>query len=504
MNKNNLDIVNSAENIRALDKYCTEELCIPSLVLMENAALSFVYNIPKNKYKEYIMLCGKGNNGGDGLAIGRKLLSQGNTVKFIILHVGRESEDFISNFNIIKNMGCTICEVYEEQDIQFISAMFQSDVLVVDGIFGTGLNREVKGVAKVVIEVLNRSKSDVYSIDIPSGLQCDTGEILGVAVKAEKTISFAMYKFGFLNYEAFEYIGKVVLQNIGMPPCALEKYDSKCYMVNEDYVKSNFHKRKATSHKGDFGKLLIFAGSSGFAGAAKICARAAVRCGAGLTYVVCHEEVLQALSSSLTEPMCMTFQDERVANLLGKSTVIAFGPGMGDSDITYRQLKYVVENSNAPMVIDADGLNVLCNHKELLKKRPGFKTIITPHPGEMSRLTGKDISYVEKNRIDVACKFAREYEVVVLLKGHNTVITDGNTVFINTSGNSAMANGGMGDCLTGIIASFIGQGYNELKAAVMGAYIHGYIGDYMAQYNYVVTAEDIIGQLSKTLREFTD
>lgn len=495
--------VSLCKNIRELDRYCIEELGIPSIVLMENAALSFTEEIPTNKYKSYVILCGKGNNGGDGLAIGRKLIARGDKVVFFITNVGRETEDFKINFNIISNLKCNINYIDTIEDIDRLKEYLKEDTLIIDGIFGTGLNRNISGVCKELIEYVNASICDVYSIDIPSGLQGDSGEVLGTAIIARKTITFAMYKMGFLSYNAFEYLGQVKMKNIGMSKGTLNKFDSKCYLVDEKYIDANFKERNLLGHKGDFGKVLIFAGSVGYTGAAKICSRSAVKSGAGLTTIVCQEDVVSVISANLIEAMCIGSDSDRVQGLINGATVIAFGPGMGNSDDTYFALKDIIKKYQGPMIIDADGINVLTRNLSILNSRVDFKTIITPHLGEMSRLTGYDIEYIEKNRITVAKEFAKTNKIIVILKGYNTIITNGEQVFVNTTGNSSMASGGMGDTLTGIISSLVGQGYNELLASVLATYIHGYIGEELSKDNYVVTAEDIIINLPRYIKELT-
>lgn len=500
-------IINKAEYIRALDSYCIEELGIPSIVLMENAALKVLENIDCMRYKKFIIICGKGNNGGDALAVGRHLVAMDKNVEFVILGDGKGTVDYNINYNIIKGMNCSISYITKSEDIHILNSIIDTNTLLIDGIFGTGLNRDIKGIFREVIELINKSNSEVISIDIPSGLQSDTGEVLGLAVKANKTITFAMYKRGFLNYDALPYLGEVILEQIGMPKVAMDKFNSKEYLVTEEFIRGNIKKRNILSHKGDFGKCLIFAGSRGFSGAAKISSRAAIKSGSGLVTVVCSKDVESIVSSALMEAMCTTYDEEininRVDELIEKASSIAIGPGMGNNEITLGVLKNILNKRKAPLVVDADGLNVLEDNLDLIKGKKENIIIMTPHLGEMSRITGLDIEYIKKNRIDVTKKFAKTYNVIVVLKGYNTIITDGDSLYINTTGNSSMANGGMGDCLTGIISSLIGQKYDPMIATILSVYIHGIIGDKLSKTKFVVTAEDIINNLSSTIKEFT-
>ena len=261
-------------------------------------------------------------------------------------------------------------------------------------------------------------------------------------------------------------------------------------------------KKGKFSFKSDFGKITIFAGSIGFTGAAFISSESAIKSGSGLVTLVCDEDIQTILSNKLVEGMTANYnEEERIKKLLETSDAVGFGCGMGDNKSTLDRLKYVLNNCNCPIVIDADGLNVLKNNTSILKVNKN-KIIITPHLGEMSRLTGESISYIKEHRVDVAKSFAKENEIIVLLKGYETVITDGNTTYINPTGNSSMANGGMGDCLLGMITSFIGQGIEVFNAVVCATYIHGYIGNVLSNKQYTVNASHIIKEIPSTMNQF--
>lgn len=493
--------IGSAQNIRDLDSYCIKKLGIPGIVLMENAALKILKHIESNKFKNYIIVCGKGNNGGDGLVVARHLMSQGMQVKIFIVGNNNPSEDFLINYNILKNIKANIIEIKGEEELNILRNSIKENSFVLDGIFGTGLKRKVEGLFKEVISIINEESNYTLAIDIPSGLHSDSGKILGVAVKANKTISFVMYKRGFFSYDARNYIGQVVVESIGMPQIALETINEKETYVEKEFIYKNLKKRDPLAHKGDFGRVLIFAGSRGFTGASVIATKSAVKSGAGLVTVCTEEDVLESVSSRLLEAMSIANNSKSIEEYIKKADAIAIGPGMGNKSETLNVVKKVLRHRNCPVIIDADGINVLKDNLELLTMENKYPIILTPHLGEFSRILGKDIGEIKEYRLDMAKEFSKKYGVILLLKGFNTVITNGEELYINSTGNSAMANGGMGDCLTGIIASLIGQGYEPLKATAMAAFIHGYIGERLSVQQFVVTAEDIINNLPKFIKE---
>lgn len=499
----NLRIATS-EMMRKIDSYCINELKIPGIILMENAALKVVKNLELDKYNSFCIVCIKGNNGGDGFAVARHLTVLKKTVSVFLL--GNEddmSNDCRINYEILKNMGITINRINNNDDINVLRDSVEKSQVTIDAIFGTGLSREVQGIFALVISTINESSKNIISIDIPSGLDSNVGRILGNSIRANKTISFQLYKRGFLNYDAKDLIGNVVIEDIGIPEAVIKKFHNSEFMMEEAVIRKSIKMRDNYSHKGDYGKVFIVAGSGGFTGAAYICAQGAVRSGAGLVTLCCSEEIQPILSSKLVEAMTMSFnQKEKIEEMIEKSDVIAIGPGMGNNEVTYELLQQVINNSTKPVVIDADGINGLKNRVDILKNRK-CEVIITPHLGEMARITGLSIDYIKENRIEVSKKFARDYKVIVLLKGYNTVITDGNTTIINPTGNSAMASGGMGDCLTGMISSFIGQGYEPMKATYIAAFIHGYCGEELSKRMFCVNASHILEQLPFTIKKLT-
>jgi NAD(P)H-hydrate epimerase len=485
-----------------MDDYCINELSIPGIILMENAALKVLKNIRRDKFKSFNIICGVGNNGGDGLVVARHLFIQGRKVKvFIIGNIDRTSRDFAINFKIIKSLGIDVSFIKSIGDLNVLSDLIEENSLTIDAILGTGLNRKVEGLFYEVISTINSQSKNVISIDVPSGLNSDSGEIMGNAINADTTITFEVMKTGFINYGSKVYTGDIIVENIGIPNFVVQKFSEEKFITSISDVRRYLLKRNEYSHKGDFGKVLIIAGSRGYTGAAYITTEAAVRCGSGLVTLCCHEDIQQVLSNKLVEAMTVTLNHNlKIEENIEKCDIVAIGPGFGNNIENRVLINRIIKSSLKPMVIDADGINVLVDSLEILleKKAP---IVLTPHPGEFSRISGYSIEEINLNRISIAKEFANKYNIVLLLKGYNTIITDGKKVYVNPTGNSAMASGGMGDCLTGIIASLIGQGIPPFQATYIGAYIHGYCGEKLSKEMFSVNAEHILNELPFAMKE---
>ncbi|MGH4052696.1 MAG: NAD(P)H-hydrate dehydratase [Clostridium sp.] len=490
--------------MRSIDQYCIDVLGIPGIVLMENAALKVIKNISDND-KNFVIVCSSGNNGGDGFAVARHLLNKENHVEIFAL--GSEeniSADALVNLNILKNMGVKIIKLNNNDDLETLKESIIRSDTTIDAIFGTGLSRQVKGIYSLAITIINENSKYILSIDVPSGFNCNTGKVMGNCIKSNKTVSFELYKKGFIGFGSDSFTGEVVIENIGIPKSVVDKFHKNEYLMDIDYIKNLIKKRNKYSHKGDYGRTLILAGSLGFTGAAYISTQAAVRSGAGLVTLCCDDSIQDILSAKLVEAMTAPSNDEKkLDSLILKSDCIAIGPGLGNNPVTLNLLKKVLLNSKCPIVIDSDGLNVLEGNLELLKNK-NCNIVLTPHMGEMARISGYSIDEIKENKIDIAKNFAKNHNVVLLLKGFNTIITDGNTLLINPTGSSAMASGGMGDCLTGIIASLISQGYDILTAACVGAYVHGYCGDKLSKKMFCVNANHILEALPYVIKEIQD
>lgn len=492
--------IGNSDLTKNIDKYCIDKLGIPSIILMENAAIKIIQNIDFEKFKSFTVVCGFGNNGGDGLAVARHILSKNMKVDIFIIGSHSMSNDCATNYNILEKMGMKITNIIETNNIIKLNESLCKNDMTIDSIFGTGLSRNIEGIYNEVINEINTTSRYTLSIDIPSGMKCDSFGILGNCIKADKTISFETYKKGFLDYEGEKYTGDILVEKIGIPDYVVDKFHSKEYLIEKDYIKSIIMKRKKYSHKGDFGKVTIIAGSDRFSGAAYISTQSAVRSGAGLVTLCTNKSIVDILKGKMVEAMAITYENDNFKEIVSDSDSIAIGPGMGNNEFTFNQVKSILCSEGCPVVIDADGLNVLKNNLELLKQSKR-KIVVTPHMAEMARLVGSSTEKIIHNRIDIAVEFAKKYQVIVLLKGYNTIITDGEEVYINSTGNSKMASGGMGDALTGIIASFIGQNYDPFKATILGAYIHGYCGDILSKEMFSVNASHIIEKLPYILAD---
>lgn len=481
---------------KLMDEYTINNIGIPGIVLMENAA-SEIYSSILHKGEKFIIFCGTGNNGGDGLVVARKLMLSGKKVVVVICgNLNKSTEEFNVNFTILKNINAEII-IFNDKESIVNQRLDEADVIV-DAIFGIGLSRDIEGIYKEVIKLINSYEKFTVSIDIPSGLNGNTGKIMGICVKANETITVETYKRGFFLGEASEYTGKISLIKIGYPDNVKSLLSEKVKVLSARDYKNMIPVRKLTGHKGNYGRVLILAGSNGYSGAAYMTAEAAVKTGAGLVTLVTEREVQDILSIKLTEAMTKSYEDEDIERIIKNATVIACGPGLSKKEKNKKMLERFICNSSCPLILDADALNIISNNKELLKKIRG-RAIITPHPGEMARLINKDISYVNDNRIDECLKYSKENEIITLLKGYNTVISDGNNVVINTTGSSKMASGGMGDTLTGIITALVAQKIGLFESAVLGAYLHGRIGDILGIEQYVVSACDVINAIPKTI-----
>ena len=499
------------ETTRKIDDYAISTLKIPSIILMENAATSFIRHVDI-KSKKFLVVCGKGNNGGDGYAIARHLYSKGKKVIIFCINNENMSVDCKVNYEICKNIGIEIC-----YDITELKTHILNCDVIVDSIFGTGLNSEIKGIYRKIIEKINNYSygKKIYSVDIPSGVNGDNGDIMGIAVKAHKTISFVTYKKAFLNLESKDYFGEIIIENIGLNDMDISQLINEYYLTKK-LIRKDIIGRKENSHKGDFGKILIFAGSKEFSGAAVIAADSCIRTGAGLTTLMTYDNTFSGNISSLPETMLLTLNNKNIEENYQKiedaalgSDVIAIGPGIGKStnslNIMKKLLSYIKNNrgNTIKVIIDADGLNLISENRELLEKIHN-RAVLTPHIMEFSRLSGLSPNEIMEDRQEdfTECKkFAEKTGTILLLKGKNTLITDGKRVYVNSTGNSYMANGGMGDCLTGIISSLSGQQYSLMNSAKIGAFLHGYIGDCLSEKQYIINATHIIEKIPEYMKE---
>lgn len=470
----------SVQQIRDWDQFTIENKPIASIDLMENAAYACARWI-RDLYgdKDILVICGKGNNGGDGLAIARILNEQGLKVEVLIIESGKPgSRDFDENFARLKRSSIVPVVI---QNVDQVNP-FPENTVLIDAIFGSGLSRPVEGLEKLVIEKINASGNKILAIDIPSGLFADKTSNNNIVIKASHTLSFQSMKLAFMIAENAKSIGAIHLFDIGLEQAYPDNAHTDKFVIDEAMIKNIFKPRNTFSNKGTFGHALLLAGSHGKMGAAVLCAKACTHSGAGLvtTYLpLCGNDIMQV---SIPEVMCMVGTGEQnledLPEDLHKYQSVGVGPGIGKAKGTVEMLRKLLEVSVKPMVIDADALNIISENPGMLHHIPPH-SILTPHPKEFERLFGTTADEFE--RIALAVKKSIELKMVIVLKGHHTQVSlPGGDAYFNNTGNSGMSKGGSGDALTGIIASLLAQGYDPGAAAIFGVYLHGLSGDLAA------------------------
>lgn len=496
--------VYSAEAIRLWDQYTITHEPVSSLDLMERAATACCNWLLENKRdaSSFALFCGKGNNGGDGLAIARMLLEKDYPVSVFILEFGHKgTDDFQQNLARLHALPGT--------DIHFVQSEehfhpFTEGQVIVDALFGTGLNRAVEGLTASLIRHMNQSGCPVISIDMPSGLFTDHSSRGNLTVQAETTLSFQCYKPAFLVAENEKAVGRVEILDIGLHPGYEKENPGRFELLDDTLVSQFYHPRSRFAHKGNFGHALLLAGSYGKTGAAILAARACFRSGAGLLSCQLPSSAYAIMQTAV--PEAMVFSDYHAAFLTQMATdpglydACGIGPGLGTASETRAFLKELLEKSQKPLVLDADALNILATEATLFNQLPAG-SILTPHPKEFERLFGASAN--DFDRIEKAMEKAREHQVVLLLKGHHSFIAlpDGKGYF-NATGNPGMATAGSGDVLTGMLTGLLAQGYPPAAAACTGVYLHGLAGDLAARdgAEESLVAGDIIDSLPAAWR----
>lgn len=497
-----MEFLLSSEQMRHCDSDTIQEIGIPSLVLMERAALAAVDEIYRSgcDLQSVLVVCGSGNNGGDGFAIARLLDEQG--VRVTVAFVGREES--LSEETAVQKKICEHC------GIKISSNFMQREyTVIVDAILGIGLSRPVEGSYAQVIEWINQQAAFTVAVDIPSGISADTGHILGCAVRADLTVTFAYRKLGHVLFPGTEACGKVVRREIGITADRFQRGVPSVFTYSEEDLSGIVH-RSAYSHKGTYGKVLLIAGSAGMCGAAFLSALAAYRSGSGLVRVFtpkCNRAVLQSClpEAVITEWSGEQFPRRELEDALAWSDVAGIGPGLGTGQAQEEILEYVLAEYHKPLVIDADGLNLLAKRPELLHDMDA-PVILTPHIGEMTRLTGHTKEEILEDILRASRQFAGEHHVICALKDARTVVSDGSKAYINTSGNNGMAVGGSGDVLTGIICGLLAQKMPAFDAAALGVYLHGLAGDAAREKRgeYGMIARDIAEEIGMVLKHTGD
>jgi NAD(P)H-hydrate epimerase len=466
----------TAEQIRSLDAHTIEHEPIPSIQLMERAAESCVEWLWKEFGEQpYSFFCGTGNNGGDGLAMARHFsLRKYDCEVYVLGNPQKGSDDFKTNIERLEETDCRIYYLNEEHHLFTLP----KDSLIVDCIFGSGLNRPVEGWRAKIIEQLNKNKHRKVAIDIPSGLFADRLETQSdCCLEADITLTFQVPKRSFLFRENESKVGRLIVRDIGLDQQFHASLQSDMIFTDLNWASSVYKDRYQFSHKGTFGHLAICGGSKGKIGAVTMAAQAALRSGVGLLTALIPEVGYSVFQQSVPPAMCLTSGGKYIVDfeLDLEPTVIAIGPGLGQAEDTASGLADFLEKNKTQLVIDADGLNLLAKNQELLEKLPE-NSILTPHPREFDRLFG--YHKTDFDRLETLRKKSQELKSVIALKGAftRTALPDG-TVFFNSTGNPGMASGGMGDSLTGIIGALLTQGYNAKEAAVLGTFMHGKAAD---------------------------
>lgn len=483
----------TAEEMRLADSTAINTYKIPGVVLMENAGRALAdeaVELAGGAEKKYLIIAGGGNNGGDGFVAARHLLNRGAQVRlFLTSPIEKFKGDALINYQILQKLGLDGQVIEENKRLNVLKiALLQTD-LIIDCVFGTGLNSVVRGLYTDIFDLINASNVPILACDIPSGLSADSGRPLGKAVCADRTVTFAYPKLGLCLPEAASYVGELKVIDISLPHDMAELADVRRELLDDDFCRLWLRPRDKSGHKGNYGHLLMLAGSPDMPGAAILAAKGALRSGVGLLSAALPQGARRAFSTVCPEVMFVSAAEnadgvftpdaaERICDFTANALLV--GPGLGSNPDTKELVRSVIANYGGRMVIDADGLNALVGHTELLaqtKKPP----VITPHPGEMARLCGLTVAEVQSNRVETALTYARKWQTVLVLKGAGTLIADPEgRLFVNPTGNAGMATGGSGDVLAGVIGALLAQNLPTAIAAALGVYLHGKAGDLAA------------------------
>ncbi len=481
----------TGKQMKQVDQYTIQTIGIPSLVLMERAAIAVTREVEQlGKKTDHIWaVCGTGNNGADGIAAARILFLKGYSVTVIIAgEPTRGTKEFHTQKEIAEKLGITIVEWRD-----FLPGTCE---VIIDGVFGVGLTRNVEGEYREVLEMIaERSWASIVAIDLPSGIHSTTAQVMGIAVKADVTVTFGYEKLGSILYPGRNYCGQVIVEDIGFPELSLKQVKPFAWTYNDEDL-WRFPQRPSYSNKGSFGKVLLIAGSKGMAGAAYLAGLAAYRTGAGLVKILTVEENRQILQQLLPEAILTIYSpkeliedsndeislelfswEKRMEKEYAWADVIVLGPGLGQEPYVKSLVKSVLTSAYVPIILDADALNTIAVCPSL-EQYYTENIIITPHLGEMSRLTGKMIAKIQTDLINTALDYSINHGIICALKDAATIVTNREgQCYVNSSGNNCMAKAGSGDVLAGTIAGLVAQGMELFDGTILGVYIHGLAGD---------------------------
>jgi len=486
----------TSQQMRHIDRRAVTRFGVPEIVLMENAGLRLLEVLQRIegdlRTRRILLLCGRGNNGGDAFVLARHLHNQG--IPFAALLFGRRRDvrgSALVNLKALTRLGVSPREVTGRGEWKAARALLDASDLIVDGIFGTGLSRPVQGFLATVIEEVNAARALVLAVDVPSGLSGDSFEIPGPCVRADHTVTFVRPKLPHVLPPAESMCGRLHVVDIGLPNEAVLAEGADLDLLRAEELSALLPKRRAESHKGDYGHALVVAGSRGKGGAARMAALGALRAGCGLVTAAVPQglqsgfvsRAMEVMTEGLPETPEGTLAESglnRILALLEGKQAIAIGPGLTTHPETCRIVREVVRRARVPVVLDADGVNAFAGHETALsgRLRP---LVLTPHPGEMGRLLGMSGRDVQSRRLPLAREFARRHRCHLVLKGHRTLVaTPEGRVHVNPTGNPGMATGGSGDVLTGLLLGLLAQGIEVTDAVRLGVYLHGLAGDLAA------------------------
>lgn len=512
----------TAREMAMMDRLANEHFGIPTMILMENAGqrvaevTAEILGVVRGR--RLSIFCGKGNNGGDGLVAARHLLWMGANPKIYLLGSFQElKEDPRANLDMASRAGVDIQALHDTSGLEAVQSEVLGSDLVIDAIFGTGFNPPARGLYAKAINFINRLGIPTFAVDIPSGLSSDNGRIEGEVVSARYTVTFGLPKVGQILYPAAEKCGRLYLADIGFPSALEEMVSIPRHLLTTRELDAILVPRSLDSHKGKYGHVLLLAGSCGFVGAAILAARGAIRSGAGLVTVALPKSQAPLAIASLPESMILPLPETSkgtagrqaleiiLENLPGKKA-LAVGPGLSQNPETAQLARDLLLQVRVPIVLDADGLNALAGQTSILLESKS-EMVVTPHPGELARMLGLTSAEIQEKRLEVAQEFSKDFGVLVALKGARTVVaTPAGDIYLNPTGNPGMATGGMGDVLTGMIASFLAQGHPALSSTLLGVFLHGLAGDLVAKERgpWGLLASEVADRIPAAIRSTLD
>lgn len=521
MDRQKINLIADAEEAKEIDRISIHEIGIPPMVLMERASMSVAACIMEQSdpaADRVLAVCGTGNNGGDGVAAARMLWEAGYSVSVLVIGQMEKCSDAMrQQITIAERIGMPVLPAeYRETASVVTEEKLEKYTIVIDAIFGIGLSREIQGRYREWIAWMNRGAARIVAVDIPSGIHASTGGVLGIAVRADQTVTFGVNKRGLLLYPGTQYAGAIVVADIGFPKQAVAQVSPKAYTYDSCQMPMLLPARKVRSHKGTYGTVLVIAGSPQMSGACYFASAAAYRVGAGLVQILTAQENAAVIRSKLPEAIVSTWSEEDldskqedIRRKIASVSAVVAGPGLGRSQAAQKLMEWVLEgmDSEIPVVIDADGINLLAGMKRYFKEEGVHgrilglpeHVILTPHLKEMSRLICQEVPEIASHMAEMVSGHTDGCTIV--LKDARTLVSDGSDLYINTTGNSALAKGGSGDVLSGMIGGFLAQGIEPMKAASLAVFLHG-----MAADSYVrdrgtasMLASDLLAEIPKVM-----